>query len=140
MGKITKRNKSQNQRLYKLYNYMNSAIPGSGLKKISEQCKEDAIYTVIESELQPARFGDILIVFLITNDHNKVIKTFLPSSTVQKLKNFHQENGLEELGNDSIVGAVFKYIGLGETKAGYKYPTLVWLAGEDIPLSSLLDI
>ena len=91
---------------------MNSAIPGSGLKKISEQCKEDAIYTVIESELQPARFGDILIVFLTTNNHNKVIKTFLPSSMVKKFKKFYQENGEEELGYDSIVGAVFKYIGM----------------------------
>ena len=130
MEKMTKRNKTQS-----LAKYMNSA--SSSLKKISEQCKVGSIYTVEESVLQSTRFGDILIVGLTTNDHNKVIKTFLPSSTVQKLKNFHQENGLEELGNDSIVGAVFKYIGLGETKAGYKYPILEWLKDEDI---SLLDI
>ena len=105
------------------------------LKKISEQCEEDAIYTVIESELQSALFGDILIVYLTTNNHNKVIKTFLPSSTVQKFKKFYQENGEEELGNDSIVGAVFKYTGLGE-RNGYKYPILEWLKDEDI---SLLD-
>ena len=113
---------------------MNSAR--SSLKKISVQCEEDTIYTVGESELQPTRFGDILIVGLTTNDHNKVIKTFLPSSMVQKFKKFYQENGEEELGYDSIVGAVFKYIGLGETKAGNKYPILEWLKDEDI---SLLD-
>ena len=57
MEKMTKRNKTQS-----LAKYMNSAR--SSLKKISVQCEEDTIYTVGESELQPTRFGDILIVLL----------------------------------------------------------------------------
>ena len=121
-----------------LAKYLNSSnIKNLSLKKISEQCKVGSIYTVLESELQSTRFGDILIVFLITNDHNKVIKTFLPSSMVRQLKKFYQENDDEALNNQSILGIAFKYVDEVKISNGYTFSKLEWLE-QDMEMNSWL--
>ena len=124
MGKITKRSKSQS-----LHKYMNSNI--NYLKKIKDQCTVGYIYTVLESTLQPTRFGDVLMVVLTNSKNSKVTKTFLPASMVTKLKDFFREKGDGELGNDSVVGSMFKYVGEIQMKNGNSFSKLEWLDDED---------
>ena len=124
MGKITKSSKSQS-----LHNYMNSN--NNYLKKIKDQCTLGYIYTVLESTLQPTRFGDVLMVSVANSKNNKVTKTFLPVSMVTKLKDFFREKGDGELGNDSVVGSMFKYVGEIKMKNGNSFSKLEWLEDED---------
>ena len=102
---------------------MNSARPS--LKKISEQCKVGSIYTVLDSELQSTRFGDVLKVSLGNSENFDITVTFLPSNIVAKLKDFYKNDG-GELNNQSIVGAVFKYVGEVEMKNGHSFSKLEW--------------
>ena len=118
MEKMTKRNKTQS-----LAKYMNSAR--SSLKKIRHQCIPGTLYTVIESSLQPTMYGDILIVSLGNSENFDITKTFLPSNIVAKLKDFYKNDG-GELNNQSILGAVFKYVGEVEMENGHSSSKLEW--------------
>ena len=106
-----------------LHKYMNSNI--NYLKKIRHQCIPGTLYTVIESSLQPTMYGDILIVSLGNSENFDITKTFLPSNIVAKLKDFYKNDG-GELNNQSILGAVFKYVGEVEMENGHSSSKLEW--------------
>ena len=107
-----------------LHKYMNSNI--NYLKKIRHQCIPGTLYTVIESSLQPTMYGDILIVSLGNSENFDITVTFLPSNIVAKLKDFYKNDG-GELNNQSILGAVFKYVDEVKIENGYSFSKLEWL-------------
>ena len=123
MGKMTKKNKSQS-----LAKHMNSNT--RYLNKIREQCTPGTLYTVIDSDLQTSKFGNVLTVSLTNSKNNKVTKTFLTASTVRKLNDYFRQRDGEVLNNQSILGAVFKYVGEVKMNNGYTFSKLDWIEQE----------
>ena len=114
---------------------MNSNI--KYLSKIREQCTPGTLYTVIDSDLQTSKFGNVLTVSLTNSKNNKVTKTFLTASTVRKLNNYFRQRDGEALNNQSILGIAFKYVDEVKISNGYTFSKLEWLE-QDMEMNSWL--
>ena len=107
---------------------MNSNI--KYLSKIREQCTPGTLYTVIDSDLQTSKFGNVLTVSLTNSKNNKVTKTFLTASTVRKLDDYFRQCDGKALNNQSILGAAFKYVGEVKMNNGCTFSKLDWIEQE----------